>query len=108
MSAILGVTSDIASAPWLGRSQGQSCHAFFFQQEHCFMMRINCTALIVIVSIGSAQSLAGSDAAAGVKQTVVKAGRLIDTRGGRVLADQHIVIENDRIKQVGSAPEVPL
>ena len=72
------------------------------------MMRINCTALIVVVAIGSAQSLAGSDPAAGVKQTVVKAGRLIDTRGGRVLADQHIVIENDRIKQVGSAREVPL
>ena len=72
------------------------------------MMRIYCTALIVIVAIGSAQSLAGSDPATGVKQTVVKAGRLIDTRGGRVLADQHIVIENDRIKQVGSAREVPL
>ncbi|MGO9596830.1 MAG: amidohydrolase family protein [Isosphaeraceae bacterium] len=72
------------------------------------MMRINCTALIVVVAIGSAQLLAGSDPATGVKQTVVKAGRLIDTRGGRVLADQHIVIENDRIKQVGSAREVPL
>ena len=36
------------------------------------------------------------------KQTVlIKAGRLIDVRNGRVLNDQSILIEGDRIKEVG-------
>ena len=72
------------------------------------MIWINYAALIVVVAIGSARSLAGSDSAVGVKQTVIKAGRLIDTRGGRVLVDQHIVIEKDRVKQAGPAREVAL
>jgi imidazolonepropionase-like amidohydrolase len=72
------------------------------------MMRVNYAALIVVAAIGSAGSLAESDPAASIKQTVIRAGRLIDTRGGHVLTDQHIVIENDRIKQVGPAREVSL
>jgi imidazolonepropionase-like amidohydrolase len=70
------------------------------------MMRINYAALIGVVAISSVQSLAGTEPAPGAKQTVIKAGRLIDTSGGRVLVDQHIVIENDRIKRVGLAREV--
>lgn len=37
---------------------------------------------------------------------LIKAGRLIDVRTGRVLTDQAIVIEGDRIKQVGPAQSV--
>lgn len=33
---------------------------------------------------------------------LIKAGRLIDVRAGRVLTDQAILIEDDRIKQVGA------
>src|SRR6185369_4489826 len=41
------------------------------------------------------------------KQTVlIKAGRLIDVRNGRVLNDQAILIEGDRIKEVGSANQL--
>src|SRR4051812_34016239 len=40
------------------------------------------------------------------KTTVIKAGRLIDTRSGRALADQAIVVEGRRIKSVGNADEV--
>src|SRR5271166_2411692 len=40
------------------------------------------------------------------KTTVIRAGRLIDTRGGRVLTDQHIVIEGQRVKRVGPAGEI--
>ncbi len=43
--------------------------------------------------------------------TLIKAGRLIDVRNGRVLTDQAILIEGDRIKEVGPAsqlaPKVP-
>jgi imidazolonepropionase-like amidohydrolase len=37
---------------------------------------------------------------------LIKAGRLVDVRSGRVLTDQAILIEGDRIKQVGPAGSV--
>src|SRR5512144_504332 len=37
---------------------------------------------------------------------LIKAGRLIDVRSGRVLTDQAVLIEGDRIKQVGPAQSV--
>ena len=37
------------------------------------------------------------------KVTLVKAGRLLDVRGGRYLADQALLIEGDHIKDVGLA-----
>ncbi|HEV8481938.1 MAG TPA: amidohydrolase family protein [Blastocatellia bacterium] len=37
---------------------------------------------------------------------LIKAGRLIDTRAGAVLTNQAILIEGDRIKEVGPAPTV--
>lgn len=37
---------------------------------------------------------------------LIKAGKLIDVRAGRVLNDQAILIEGDRIKQVGSSQSV--
>jgi imidazolonepropionase-like amidohydrolase len=40
------------------------------------------------------------------RPTVIKAGRLIDVRNGRVLTDQAILIEGERIKEVGSFNEI--
>ena len=41
------------------------------------------------------------------KETVlIKAGRLVDVRSGRVLTDQAILIEGDRIRQVGPAQSI--
>ena len=37
---------------------------------------------------------------------IIKAGRLIDVRSGRVLTDQGILIEGDRIKQVGPISQI--
>ena len=37
---------------------------------------------------------------------LIRAGKLIDVRGGRVLTDQAILIEGDRIKEVGPAASV--
>jgi len=39
--------------------------------------------------------------------TVIKAGRMIDTINGRVLTDQVIIIEGDRIREVGSGLAIP-
>jgi imidazolonepropionase-like amidohydrolase len=38
--------------------------------------------------------------------TLIKAGRLIDVRNGRALTDQAILIEGERIKEVGSAGQL--
>jgi imidazolonepropionase-like amidohydrolase len=38
--------------------------------------------------------------------TLIKAGRLIDVRNGRALTDQAILIEGDRIKEVGPAGQL--
>jgi len=46
----------------------------------------------------------GAQAAASV--TLVKAGRLLDPRSGQVLASAAVLIEGDRIKQVGSTSQI--
>jgi imidazolonepropionase-like amidohydrolase len=52
-------------------------------------------------------SLVSASAQAPVKETIVlKAGRLIDVRNGRVLTDQAILIEGDRIVEVGPAATI--
>ena len=40
------------------------------------------------------------------KRIVIRAGRLVDVRSGRVLTDQAILIEGDRIREVGSAQSI--
>ncbi len=39
--------------------------------------------------------------------TVIRAGRLIDVRAGRVLNQQSILIENDRIREIGTTVHAP-
>ncbi len=46
------------------------------------------------------------DAVKSSKPTVIKAGRLIDVRGGRVLSDQAILVDGERIKAVGDSGEI--
>jgi len=61
-------------------------------------------ALILILVAVSASLFAQT---APPKQTVlIKAGRLIDVRNGRVLNDQAILIERDRIKEVGPSNQL--
>lgn len=42
------------------------------------------------------------------QRTVIKAGRLVDVEAGRVLRDQHIVIEGERISATGPAQSIPI
>jgi imidazolonepropionase-like amidohydrolase len=63
----------------------------------------NILAILLALVILPAAFLAQSPA----KEIVlIKAGKLIDVRAGRVLNDQAILIEGDRIKQVGSSQSV--
>jgi imidazolonepropionase-like amidohydrolase len=58
---------------------------------------------VIAIAVSATCILAQSSA----KEIVlIKAGRLIDVRAGRVLTDQAILIEGDRIKEVGSAQTV--
>ncbi|HTF38795.1 MAG TPA: amidohydrolase family protein [Blastocatellia bacterium] len=61
------------------------------------------SALLLTFILVSGVSLAQSP----TKESVlIKAGRLVDVRSGRVLTDQAILIEGGRIKQVGSAQSI--
>ena len=51
--------------------------------------------------------LAAACAAQTGKFTIIKAGRLIDVRSGRVLTNQSILVEGERIKEVGASVVAP-
>jgi imidazolonepropionase-like amidohydrolase len=47
-----------------------------------------------------------AESAALPKRILIRAGKLLDVRTGRVLTDQAILIEGDRIKEVGAAQTI--
>jgi len=61
-------------------------------------------ALVVCLSLVQAASFAQTNAPTQV--VLIKAGRLIDVRAGRVVENQGIIIEGERIKTVGPLVEV--
>jgi len=62
------------------------------------------TAVLILTLTALTGSLCAQTAP---KQTVlIKAGRLIDVRNGRVLSEQAILIEGDRIKEVGPSNQL--
>ena len=69
-------------------------------------MRPTALALLVpVIVIASGVGLA-QDAGKPPSATVIKAGRLIDVRAGRVLNDRAILVEGERIKSVGATDEI--
>jgi imidazolonepropionase-like amidohydrolase len=60
---------------------------------------------ICVVAIALVSQLAAPSTAQN-KMTLIKAGRLIDVRAGRVLTDQGILIEGERITEVGPLAEI--
>lgn len=56
--------------------------------------------LLLLPSLLTAQTSERTEAP---KRVLIRAGRLVDVRVGRVLTDQAILIEGDRIKEVGAA-----
>jgi imidazolonepropionase-like amidohydrolase len=67
-------------------------------------MRRACFALLfpIIVTINGLAQEAGKPP----KASVIKAGRLLDVRAGRVFTDRAILVEGERIKSVGEADEI--
>jgi imidazolonepropionase-like amidohydrolase len=64
--------------------------------------------MLITARAGLAQEGESRPSAPTGKPTVITAGRLIDTRGGRVLTDQRILILRGRIEKVGPAGEVEI
>ncbi len=62
--------------------------------------------LSIVLSLLQTFVLAQSKAPAPPKVVLIKAGRLVDVRAGRVLENQGILIEGQRIKAVGALAEV--
>jgi imidazolonepropionase-like amidohydrolase len=69
-------------------------------------MKRSLLAVIVVSSLLHSIALAQSKTPAPPKVVLIKAGRLIDVRAGRVLENQGIMIEGQRIKAVGALAEV--
>src|SRR5215204_5705005 len=67
------------------------------------MRKTICSVLLAVLFLSSA-TFANAQT---TTVTVIKAGRLIDTESGRVLTNQMILIENDRIKSVGENLTIP-
>ncbi|HEX8708211.1 MAG TPA: amidohydrolase family protein [Pyrinomonadaceae bacterium] len=70
-------------------------------------MKRKLVAVLLVCSLWQSLAWAQRGAGAAVKPAVlVRAGRLVDVRGGRVLENQGILIEGDRIKAVGAWGEI--
>jgi imidazolonepropionase-like amidohydrolase len=75
-------------------------------------MRIRVLALAAaIISVASpmmeAQGRGGQPAAGGQKVTAIRAGRLIDPETGNVATNQIIIVEGERIREVGPSVAIP-
>jgi imidazolonepropionase-like amidohydrolase len=75
--------------------------AKFLKEE---ILKTPMLALVVCFSLMQAAGFAQTGAPAPV--VLIKAGRLIDVRAGRVIENQAIIIEGERIKSVGPVAEV--
>ncbi|HKQ53175.1 MAG TPA: amidohydrolase family protein [Pyrinomonadaceae bacterium] len=61
-------------------------------------------ALLLAPAFSAAQQ--SSETTAQPRRVLIRAGRLVDARGGRVLTDQAILVEADRIKEVGPSQTI--
>ena len=69
-------------------------------------LRILATAFLFAFLVSPSPAIAAQNAAKVPKVTIVKAGRLIDVREGRVLEDRAILIEGERIKSIGETASI--
>lgn len=65
-----------------------------------------CIALLLLLIVGVASTAQAAAAQPAAPLTLVKAGRLLDPRTGNVVAPAAVLIEGDKIKQVGSSSQI--
>src|SRR5436190_9466249 len=65
------------------------------------MNRIVKALLVVTTLVASLFAQTATHAAPMVRRTIIRAGHLLDVKTGKLVADQAIVIENDKIVRVG-------
>ena len=63
-------------------------------------------AIVVVVVLSLLQTIAFTQGKVAPPVVLIKAGRLIDVRAGRVLENQGILVEGQRIKSVGPLAEI--
>jgi imidazolonepropionase-like amidohydrolase len=63
--------------------------------------------LIALIFLLCRLSLLWAQAAPAPKTVVIRAGRLLDVRTGKALANQVIIIQDDKIASVGSGTQIP-
>ena len=68
--------------------------------RRCRLIPIFCIITVAVVAILPPKTFAQN------RTILIKAGRLIDVRAGRVLTDQAILVEGERIKDVGPFAEI--
>jgi len=71
---------------------------------HVTRVRQRSTSLLLLLAVLTSIAQIGAQAAAAV--TLVKAGRLLDPRTGNALAPAAVLIDGDKIKQVGSSSQL--
>ena len=71
---------------------------------HVTRVRQRSTSLLLLLAVLTSTAQLGAQAAAAV--TLVKAGRLLDPRTGNALAPAAVLIDGDKIKQVGSSSQL--
>lgn len=62
--------------------------------------------LVIVVALLMLQAMVFAQGASPSKVNLIKAGRLVDVRAGRVLENQGILVEGQRIKNVGPLAEI--
>jgi imidazolonepropionase-like amidohydrolase len=68
--------------------------------------RVRRRTTVLVLLIVALASTAQVDAQSAASVTLVKAGRLLDPRSGNVLAPAAVLIDGDKIKQVGSSSQI--
>jgi imidazolonepropionase-like amidohydrolase len=76
-------------------------------QEVLSSLRRSALSCFVLIGLAALASTMPARAQSAGLVTLVKAGRLLDPGSGNVLAPAFVLIEGDKIKQVGSASQVP-
>ena len=74
--------------------------------EKLFSRVASRTTLLLLLLAATLASTTQLAAQAAASVTLVKASRMLDPRNGRVLASAAVLIEGDKIKQVGSSSEI--